>query len=139
MGDEIKPAMTAEEWRRLETAPMEQPDPEEWSDPLEGGVRLYGDEVRVYAEGGFRYEIADRHKAAALCLHGQTFGFSWEDVDELRLQSRCLPGRLWQVSDHYNDLADRIAALLPPREIADTFPEDDTAERMNRHNPEDWK
>lgn len=42
---------------------------------------------------------------AALCLHTQTFGFSWEDVDALRSASRPTLG----------NLADRISALLPPR------------------------
>lgn len=67
----------------------------------------------------FVIEPEDCHKLAALALHGQPFGFSHEDVGFLR--SRCFfeshgigcgdeAGKC-----RYCDLADRIAALLPPR------------------------
>jgi len=43
-------------------------------------------------------------------LHGQPFGFTWEDVDKLRESAHGYFG------PELNDLSDRIAALLPPRE-----------------------
>jgi len=54
------------------------------------------------------------HALAALCLHGQPFGFRHEDVLLCR-------GNLYHVEtpEFYGalyDLADRIAALLPPGE-----------------------
>ena len=45
---------------------------------------------------------ADRHGLAALCLYGQPFGFTWDDVAMLEDLDR-------------PDLASRIAALLPPK------------------------
>lgn len=58
---------------------------------------------------GFQSGGKNLHALAALCLHGQPFGFTWEDVRVLREQF------------HVNllqDLADRIAALLPPEETS---------------------
>jgi len=62
----------------------------------------------------------ERHALAALCLHGQLFGFTWEDVRRLR-------GVFWAMSqwgknhaiewagDEWGEsVADRIEALLPP-------------------------
>ena len=61
----------------------------------------------------------ERHALAALALHGQPFGFTWDDVDDLR---EIAPGFHHrgdgQVERALLDLADRIAALLPPREAA---------------------
>lgn len=92
---EIQPALTAEGW----------------SEALAYGNPRQIDSV---------FELADPdtcHYIAALALHGQPFGFTWEDVDLLRDYA--------VMDDHadirfgYGDilgLADRIAALLPPRE-----------------------
>ena len=69
------------------------------------------------------------HATAALSLHGKPFGFTWEDVDQLR-ESAAYIGRVVDVesffyeSDDVNSetlcasllsLATRIASLLPPR------------------------
>lgn len=95
-----------------------------WNDltTMDGSLGLRTDgTVWVAAEAD---ECTDPKGAAALCLHGQPFGFTWEDVDRLREFAR---------DDEANDrvgdqcfgqefqrwareLADRIAALLPPRE-----------------------
>ena len=47
--------------------------------------------------------------AAALAIYDQPNGFTWEDVDRLR----ALPAAT--ATPALADLADRIAALLPPR------------------------
>ena len=55
-----------------------------------------------------------RHAVAALVLEGQGFGFTWEDVDALR--DATAPESDWLMDPaKLNSLADRIAALLPPR------------------------
>lgn len=54
----------------------------------------------------------DRHALAALALHGQTFGFTREDVEALR----SLSADLHPNNEPFYSLADRIAALLPPEE-----------------------
>ena len=74
-----------------------------------------------------------RHALAALCLYGQPFGFTQEDVDALLSNLHdddC--GALWALYDHectchrsptiarLQSLAARIAALLPP---SDSRPE----------------
>jgi hypothetical protein len=51
-----------------------------------------------------------QHALAAACLHGQPFGFTWDDVDLLREASTLAQWRA------FTPIADRIAALLPPRE-----------------------
>jgi hypothetical protein len=50
------------------------------------------------------------HEIAALALYGQPFGFTREDVELLRNIVRFVP----DVPRRIHDLADRIAALLPP-------------------------
>lgn len=62
------------------------------------------------------------HAAAALCLHGQPFGFTHADVRLLRYAadgfektdpSLVTPGWVETIR-RWRELADRIAALLPP-------------------------
>lgn len=64
-----------------------------------------------------------RHALAALALHGQPFGFTWGDVDWIRAAAGQLLDEFDRLrADHatgLNAIADRIAALLPPRESAD--------------------
>lgn len=50
------------------------------------------------------------HYIAALALNGQPFGFTWEDIEQLRHG-----GCDWDDQVHLSDIADRIEALLPPR------------------------
>ena len=64
-------------------------------------------EVVILPEG-------DPHALAALALHGQPFGFTWDDVELLRMFGNGDP--MPHIRQQCNDLADRIAALLPPRE-----------------------
>lgn len=103
MADETQPALTPEEWGRRMAAG--EPSP-----------LIPGDADRRYL---------DRHATAAVCLHGQPFGFTWEDVDLLRgaadyWRPQDGDAREWDGfaarQQAMRDLADRIAALLPPRE-----------------------
>lgn len=96
-------AITTEEWARIEAKFGEPPYPivvdREWAtDP-------------------------ERHRQAfaALALLGQPFGFTWEDVDLLRFIADKQHALGVSVSglhpfEQVAALADRIAALLPPRE-----------------------
>jgi len=54
-----------------------------------------------------------RQGMAALCLHGQPFGFTKEDVENLYATAD-EPG-----NHRLYDLATRIDALLPPRDVSD--------------------
>lgn len=107
MSDEskIQPALTPEEWRYAicglvwdhDLAYLSVPDVDNPRRPL------------------------GEHATAAFCLHGQPFGFTWEDVDALRRGhaeehgSGCVAS-LGDPPCSLLSLADRIAALLPPRE-----------------------
>lgn len=106
---EIKPALTPEEWTefgRLPNLPIawkDEPIPEEM-----------------------------RHFLATLLLHDQPFGFTWKDFDNVREAVRDfdrlvglakrggLTANELTAYERWNsdvrDLADRIAALLPPRD-----------------------
>jgi hypothetical protein len=66
---------------------------------------------------------SDRLDVAALALHGQPFGFTWADVDAIRgaadeaeQEARPYPSGIPEARAPFDSLADRIAALLPPRE-----------------------
>ncbi len=109
MSEKIEPALTPEEW---EPYTRHLPEPA----VLDADLILYED---------------GPHALAALMLHGQPFGFTWEVVDQLR-ESAAYIGRVEFVAGaHYaedvdgEDLvvsllahADRIASFLPPRETA---------------------
>lgn len=99
---EIKPALTAEEWasaRVSSKSPCNQ-------------FPLYVDGV---------YQPQNAPKLAALLLDDEPFGFTREDVGLLR-GLEVYPGLAIEEGDAnrlrgmFNDLADRISALLPPEE-----------------------
>lgn len=115
MSDEIKNALTPEEWAQK----LVKRD-EVWAElSTEGDVEVY------------RWPSADwnpradappalRHALAALCLYGQPFGFTREDVEGLSRRaeneedvSHMMGGR---GASSLRSLATRIAALLPPEE-----------------------
>lgn len=115
----IKPALTAEEWAKVEAFTDHGSHPQLLRDGLNP----------ERAPGWFR-DVAERHEAnphvrAALALHGQPFGFTCEDVERLR-GWRIDPAtgeRIYRdetsAPDWYEfieSVAGRIAALLPPRE-----------------------
>lgn len=100
MADEIKPALTAEEW--AQNAKTDHGD----------GIRLLSDaEVRIGTREVFA-ATKELHALAALALHGQPFGFTWNDVDIIDIAAACD----YEGSAKLCALRDRIAALLPPRE-----------------------
>ena len=109
----IKPALTAEEWLTgYESGDLEI--------QLRNGGRV-GVTVKAYPLGGTTGDPRDLSALAALCLHGQHFGFTQEDVVNHReAATACValgqtigPGSIhnWHAS-----MADRIEALLPPEE-----------------------
>ena len=102
MSDEVKPALTPEEWASFPNWPE-----------------------RITAFGfGWATEEAEkpvyfptRHGIAAANLHGQPFGFTLDDVDTLRgmvdSDENPLTAPL-EANDFLRSLAARIEALLPP-------------------------
>lgn len=118
----IEPALTPEEWAN-QPEPMLNRDGD-WAYAPEGvaGVIVGTDAVGHGLVVGSRA----RHGLAALCLHDQPFGFTREDVeivrwaaDEAEWSARRGPGQTQEEAEaearaRYEDLADRIEALLPP-------------------------
>lgn len=110
----VKPALTEQEWA---------------STTVERGhilIESYGECLDIESDdqdspGAFGIGTSDteaRHALAALCLHGQPFGFTREDVVRLRSNATAFAGNghrgLDQAARHFTNLADRIEALLPP-------------------------
>jgi hypothetical protein len=118
MAERIPSALSPEQWRSW----ADPPDPD---DPDRG--QTYGRDAIQYAITDA--EAPDRHALAALALHGQPFGFTWEDVEavndaahEYRLIGIApidpRSAAYNAVADVLYSLTNRIAALLPPREAA---------------------
>lgn len=102
----IKPALSAEEWKWSGFRPKR------WPDEFEPYIAHTGDEVVVVPRPA-AVGPEQRHVLAALCLHGQPFGFTREDVEIVT--SGALMFR--DGTDSRIDLlalADRIESLLPP-------------------------
>ena len=89
----MKSAMTAEQW----------------------GFVIPPDKDGIWGSGYLTVE--NKHRMAATCLHDQPFGFTREDVATLR---DVAADTLYETSDDerddLRDLADRIEALLPPKD-----------------------
>lgn len=117
---EIKPALTAEEWVAGRFLRHDGSCPS-----------LHNGDVVV---DGCKVDGADeRHALATLCLHGQPFGFTWDDVDRHREAANrdreifhvaglsddpdddYVESEAAQRIEWHESMADRIAALLPPR------------------------
>jgi hypothetical protein len=103
--DSITPALTPEEWA---TKGVGRTD--EWYAFIASDGTLVVDSTGHYHERSIDDE--DRHALAALALAGQPFGFTWEDVDAARYIAGDSPDKPSRI---LRSLADRIAALLPPR------------------------
>lgn len=124
----VGPALTRWEWANLACYRGE-------TLRLDGGDLVLGSEGYAYVEGQGeilvnderRLEAQDRAAVAALALHGQPFGFDWNDVDLLREMAKSADwaaeyandgsgsAEAAAVASPLESLADRIAALLPPR------------------------
>lgn len=112
---EINPAMTTDEWAEFLAS---------------GGGDAADENERLMRLNRVRRSMADAalnarryNAAAAVALHGQRFGFTWDDVDYLRQLVASFRGLGTApdadgAADNARSLADRIAALLPPREGA---------------------
>ena len=90
-------------------------------------------DTQVVLDGQPVTSLAERHAIAAMCLHEQPYGFTWADVDQIRGYAKAqaagsetvreaggseMADRMLADSERLNSLADRIEALLPPREGA---------------------
>jgi hypothetical protein len=111
---DITPALTAEEWKRAG-------DGGQFYIAWDGWLHAADSKAREYLDASLDKQASgNRHALAALALHRQPFGFTWEMAAFLRARcffeshgigcgdeaGKCL----------YCEIADRIAALLPPRE-----------------------
>ena len=117
MTDPIPPALTPEEWSTK--ARMWPADGDE-GDAIPLGFQIDDEQggavvIPIDYEGCYRqafFDGNDRHGLAALCLYGQSFGFTRADVDALLYTlddaSKC------GTDDELRSIAARIAALLPP-------------------------
>jgi hypothetical protein len=93
----MKLALTREQWREFDLLTLP------WMYEFIFGS---GREVEEY-----------RHAHAAIALAGQPFGFTWEDVEFLRCEAMNNLDNGWRHDAAFCDsIADRIEALLPPRE-----------------------
>ena len=107
MPDPISPALTPDEWQRRVV------------DRPPRAITAHDGVLTVHGVGT-SVQIPDelRHPLAALCLHGQPYGFSQADLRSLEAIYRWViadPRNLGPVADDVErvyDLADRITALL---------------------------
>lgn len=119
------PALTADEWARVtskRTVPVASVLDAEASD---GRVELWREGNYEGCSG--HIDTVERPAAlAALCLYGQSYGFTQEDVALIREAAASIandyrvlkPGREEELTytNRIANVADRIAALLPPSE-----------------------
>ena len=124
------PALTPEQWEELR---FSVPAIEIWDDPPPAGSGCVGiEDQQPNAHRGYvRIPPEARHPLAALALHGQAYGFTWDDVDRLREAQQEVGAEFAHIADPEHrallemdarmervwmlDLADRISDLLPPR------------------------
>jgi hypothetical protein len=111
MSEPIKPALTAEEWRKR--LPILHED-------IMAGPAYHVQLESRYGEFYPVVQLRDYHRVAALALYGQPFGFTHEDVLRIRGAidfAREMSGGLANEDAlaRLNNLADRISALLPEK------------------------
>lgn len=112
MSEPIKPALTPEEWEEGEYAG--QP-------PFRYNLGPAGD-LCLWLEDGSYIKLRPA-PLAALALHGQPFGFTWELYDAMRRaieaeekdNALCYDDDKHEVRRLAGQGLERIAALLPPR------------------------
>ena len=104
---EIKPALTKEEWKRVEVTDTSV------------GLRV-ADDYELPEDVDKAFEIlvqrgGNAHLMVALCLHAQPFGFTRGDVEVVR---EAATEAIWApaAEEQLTSLADRIEALLPPED-----------------------
>lgn len=105
MSDRIAPALTPEEWRKLAVSRggFYADLSGDWQNGIPTDTLFVGSPESAVA-------VSPRHALAALALHGQPFGFTREDVANLRwVACQRMPR-----AAALNQIADRIEALLPP-------------------------
>lgn len=73
-------------------------------------------DVSLGGSSGVRHAQTERFLLCALLLEGQPFGFTWNDVDALRAIEGS-GGQYEREEAACRSIADRIAALLPPRKV----------------------
>ena len=101
----LKPALTVEEWKHAL-----------------GVLRASASPTIAAAVCIERVGIDDAHSLAALCLHEQPFGFTREMAEAIRALVQRLGvadpdlGHVFTVGKAL-EAADRIEALLPPRDV----------------------
>jgi hypothetical protein len=95
----IEPAITAEEW--IDILRDEVPDP---------GLAPGGQMPPFPPDVPYEF-YGEPHRVASICLYGQPFGFTREDVRACR---RELNAYVEDRDEMLRSLADRIEALLPP-------------------------
>lgn len=79
-------------------------------------VLIQGADEVVVQRGGSPYQ-EQCHALAALCLHGQPFGFQRHMVRRLRQSADVMDTALRSAwANELREIADRIEALLPPEE-----------------------
>lgn len=120
---QVNPALTPEQWavKHYNLKDFDSDIQVFPPDPVMGRVE------ETLSVGGCCYDYsyhhsyhhdAARHALAALALVGQPFGFTWDDVDALHRVVQSSVGDWTPNNSELRalDIADRIAALLPPRE-----------------------
>ena len=125
----VKPALTAEEW--VGTKCFDNRTTGSGRGFIEfGTIKLleYANDggvwngLHIYRKGSLLCNVnaPNLNALAAFCLHGQPFGFTWEDVDDSRQAAYVARTSYRGVeAARYDSLADRIEALLPPKEPDD--------------------
>ncbi len=107
----VSPALTHEEWFPKASADWTPTGPR-CSDAM-GDFWIEGGAIWRAVEGEGEQMVDNPHGLAALCLYGQAFGFTREDVD---LLNKAILQYHWREKPAIGlqSLASRIAALLPP-------------------------
>lgn len=121
-----KPAMTPDEWANYKDIVRPRMRKDSLFGPIPQTLTLSIDPPHFVDVSDGEYTIRieedeDLHGTAAACLFRQPFGFTHDDVGHLRLVAgQCDALRLGtNHSAVLRNLADRIEALLPPREEAE--------------------
>ena len=122
--EKIQPALTPEEWSALDVPSVAYLDKENYEEPYPFFVVDHAEGTAFWSD-----DPKSRHALAALALYGQPFGFTREDVHQLRERvAGCRETAEAQRDHFYTDkarvvegiaealesLAARIEVLLPP-------------------------